>query len=164
MQDLVVEKKVEVFEADPSLDQGYTMSKGNKANYLAAIQTALGTAWIQKLPISNNPVALLVDVMTFILNYQHLVISMFHERREKYLKLFLSIITDNCNCVHSVGDRCDVSPELSLWGEERERRTKISCRKMIKYKPYDTLAIPDWKSVVHNPLNKSTLSNYMEES
>ena len=43
VQDLVVDKKVEVIEADPSLDQGYTMSKGNKANYLAAIQTAFGS-------------------------------------------------------------------------------------------------------------------------
>ena len=105
-----MDKRLEVFEADPSLDQGYTMSKGNKANYLAAIQTALGSAWIQKvmLPISNNPVAMLADVMTFIQNYQHLGSSMFHELQEKYLKLFLSIIADNCNFV---SDRCDVSPE-----------------------------------------------------
>ena len=89
--------------------------------------------------------------MTFIQNSQHLGSSMFHELQEKYLKLFLSIIAENCNCVHFVGDRCDVSSELSLRGEERERRSKISCRKMIRYKPYDTLAIPDWKSVVTIP-------------
>ena len=114
-------------------------------------------------PISNNPLAMLVDGMTFIQNYQHLLSSMFHELQEKYLKLFLIIIPDNCNCVHFVGDRCDVSPELGLRGEERERRNKISCCKMIRYKPYDTLAIPDWKRVCHNPLNKSTLLNYMEK-
>ena len=84
------------------------MSKGNTANYLAAKQTALGSGCIQKdvLPISNNPVAMLVDVMTFIQNYQHLGSSTFHELGEKYLKLFLSVIPDNCNRVHFVGDRC----------------------------------------------------------
>ena len=57
------------------------MRKGNKADYLGAIQTALGSVWIQKdmLPISNNPVLMLVDDMTFIQNYQHLGNSIFHE-------------------------------------------------------------------------------------
>ena len=180
VQDLDAEKKVEVFshewtscpsslfEADPSLDQGYTMRKGNKADYLAAIQTALGGTWIQKdvLPssTSNSPVVMLVDAMAFIQKYQHLGSGTFYDLQEKYLKLLLSIIPDNCNCVHFVGDRYDVSPELSLKGEERDRRSKISCSRMREYKPHDMLAIPDWKSFVHNPLNKSNLLNYMGES
>ena len=53
----------------------------NKADHLAAIQTALGSVWIQKdmLPMSDNPVLMLVDDMAFIQNYQHLGSSMFYE-------------------------------------------------------------------------------------
>ena len=55
VQDLEEGRKVEVFghewtscpaslfEPDPSLDQSYAMRKGNKADYLAAIKTALGS-------------------------------------------------------------------------------------------------------------------------
>ena len=83
------------------------MRKRNKADHLAAIQKALGSVWVKKdmLPISNNPVLMLVDDMAFIQNYQHLGSSMFDELWEKYLKLLLSIIPDSCNCVHFVGDR-----------------------------------------------------------
>ena len=57
------------------------MRKGNKADHLAAIQTVLGSVWIPKdmLPISDNPVLMLVDDMAFIQNFQHLGSSMFSE-------------------------------------------------------------------------------------
>ena len=57
------------------------MRKRNTADYLPAIQAAIGTVWIQKdmLPISNNPVLMLADDLAFIQNYQHLGNSMFHE-------------------------------------------------------------------------------------
>ena len=48
---------------------------------------------------------MLVDDQALIQNYQPIGSSMFHEQWEKYLKLLLSIISDNCNCVHFVGDR-----------------------------------------------------------
>ena len=113
VQDLDADKKVEVFnyewtscpsslfKADISLDQGYPMSKGNKADYLAAIQTTLGSAWIQRnmhpSSTSNSPVVMLVDAMAFIRKYQHLGSGTFYDLQEKYLKLLLRIIPDNCN-------------------------------------------------------------------
>ena len=81
-------------------------------------------------PASNNPVVTLVNVMTFIQNYQHLESSTFHELKDKYIKLHLSIIPDNCNCVHFVGDRYNVSSELGFQVEESKRKSKISCSKM----------------------------------
>jgi len=57
VQDLDEDKKVEafshewmscpasLFEPDSSLQQGYAMRKGNKADFLAAIKTSLGTSW-----------------------------------------------------------------------------------------------------------------------
>ena len=81
-------------------------------------------------PSSNNPVVVLVDVMTFFQNYQHLGSSTFHELKDKYIKLHLSIIPHNCNCANFVGDRYDVSSELSFQVGESERKSKISCSKM----------------------------------
>ena len=89
-------------------------------------------AMVQKymFPSSNNPVVMLVDAMTFGQNYQHLGSSTFHELKDKYIELHLSIIPVNSNCVHFVGDRYDDSSELSFQVEESERKSKISCSKM----------------------------------
>ncbi|KAJ8403227.1 hypothetical protein AAFF_G00354440 [Aldrovandia affinis] len=178
VQDLDEDKKVEVFshewtscpaslfEPDLSLDQGYAMHKGNKADYLAAIKTSLGSSWreVDRLPPSDKPVIMVVDAMAFIQLHQHLGSSTFHELQVKYLKQLLSSIPDNCDCIHFVGDRYDVSPAESLKGEEREKRMKTCPSKMKEYKPHDTLAIPEWKGFVHNPLNKANLLNYMGEA
>ncbi|XP_061566210.1 uncharacterized protein LOC133420532 [Cololabis saira] len=176
--DLDEDKKVEVFghewtscpaslfEPDPSLDQGYAMRKGNKADYLAAIKTSLGSSWceVDRLPTFDKPVVMIVDAMAFIQRHQHLGSSTFHELQAKYLKHLLSGITDNCDCIRFVGDRYDVSPAESLKGEEREKRMKTCPSKMKEYKPHDTLALPEWKGFVQNPLNKANLLNYMGET
>ncbi|KAJ8418676.1 hypothetical protein AAFF_G00001750 [Aldrovandia affinis] len=100
VQDLDEDKKVEVFshewtscpaslfEPDPSLDQGYAMHKGNKADYLAAIKTSLGSSWreVDRLPPSDKPVVMVVDAMAFIQHHQHLGSRTFHELQVKYLK------------------------------------------------------------------------------
>ena len=93
--------------------------------------------------------------------YQHLGSSTFLQLQEKYIKQLLSSIPENCNCLHFVGDRYDVSPAESLKGEEREKRRKTCSSKMKEYTPYDTLNIPEWKAFVHNPMNKANLLNYM---
>lgn len=170
VQDLDEDKKVEVFshewtscpaslfEADPS--QGYAMRKGNKADYLAAIKTSLGSSWreVDRLLPSDKPVVMVVDAMAFIQRHQHLGSSTFNEQQVKYLKQLLSCIPDNCDCIHFVGDRYDVSPAESLKGEEREKRMK-TCPSKMEYKRHDTLAIPEWKGFLHNPLNKANLLN-----
>ena len=48
------------------------MRKGNKSDYLVAIKSSLGNAWTQedKLPPSEEPVVLVVDVMGFIQRIQ----------------------------------------------------------------------------------------------
>ena len=177
-QDLHENKKIEVFnhewtsfpaslfESDPSLDQGYGMCKGNKADYLAAMKTSLPNLWRDEhtLPPSNKPVVIVIDSMAFIQQHQHLGSKTFHELQEKYLKKLLSSISDNCDCIHFVGDRYDVSPAESLKGEEREKRMKTFLSKMKEYKPHDTLIIPEWKSYIYNPVNKALLLNYIGEA
>ena len=178
VQELGEDKKVDVFshewtscpaslfEPDPSLDQGYAMRKGNKADYLAAIKTSLDKSWRQEdvLPPSNMPGVMVVDAMAFIQRHQHLGSSTFHELQEKYLKQLIRCMPDNCNCVHFVGDRYDVSPAMSLKGEEREKRKKTCPSKMKEYEPHGTLAIPEWKVFVHKSMNKANMLNYMGES
>ena len=80
VQDLDEDKKVDVFshewtsclsslfEPDPSLDHGYAMRKGNKADYLVAIKTSLDKSWRQEdiLPPSDMSGVMIVDAMAFI--------------------------------------------------------------------------------------------------
>ena len=91
VQNLDEDKKVEafshewtscpasLFESDPSLDQGYAMRKGNKADFLAAMKTSLGSSWteMERLPLSNMSVVLIVDAMAFIQRHQHLEAALF---------------------------------------------------------------------------------------
>ncbi|CAM4331490.1 unnamed protein product [Leuciscus chuanchicus] len=178
VQDLEEERKVEVFghewtscpaslfEPDLSLDQSYAMRKENKADYLAAMKTALASSWgeVDKLSPSDKPVVMVVDAMAFIQRYQHFGSSTFHELQGKYLRQLLGILPDKCDCIHFVGDRYDVSPAESLKGKEREKRMKTCPSKMKEYKAHDTLPIPEWKGFIHNPLNKANLLNYMGEA
>lgn len=109
-----------LFEPEPSLDQGYAMRKGNKAEYLAAIKTALSRSWreVDRLSLFDKPVVMVVDAMAFIQHYQHLGSSTFHELHMKYLKQLLSSIPDNCDSIHFGGGRYDVSPAESQKSEE----------------------------------------------
>ena len=75
---------------------------------------------------------MVVDAMAFIQRHQHLGSSTFRELQEKYLKQLLNGLPDNCDCIHFVGDRYDVSPAESLKGEEREKRMKTCPNKMTE--------------------------------
>ena len=94
------------------------MRKGNKADYMAAIKSSLGSSWteLDRLPPSDKPVVMVVDAMAFIHRHQHLGSSTFRQLQAKYLKQLLGSIPDNCDCIHFVGDRYDVSVAESLKG------------------------------------------------
>jgi len=57
-----------LFEPDHSLDQGFSMRKGNKADYLTAIRASVGIVWTETatLPSTAESAVLVVDVMAFI--------------------------------------------------------------------------------------------------
>ena len=92
-----------------------TMRKGNKADFLAAMRTSLGSSWteVEKPPLSNMSVALIVDAMTFIQRHQHLGSSTFHALQAAYLKQLPTSVPDNCHCIPFVGDSYDVLPTES---------------------------------------------------
>ena len=141
------------------------MRKGNKADFLAAMRTSLGSSWteVEKPPLSNMSVALIVDAMTFIQRHQHLGSSTFHALQAAYLKQLPTSVPDNCHCIHFVGDCYDVSPTESLKCEEREKRMNCSS-KYNEYIPHDSLAIPEWKGFIQNPQNKANLIDYVGEA
>ena len=155
----------------PCLSQIYPLTKAmqcaketGQTTWLQSRQpSAAHGGEVDKLPPSDKPVVMVVDAMAFIQCYQHLGSSTFHELQGKYLRQLLGILPDKCDCIHFVGDRY-VSPAESLKGEEREKRMKTCPSKMKKYKPHDTLPIPEWKGFIHNPLNKANLLNYMGDA
>ena len=157
-----------LFEHDSTLDQGYAMRKGNKADYLTAIKSSLGNSWTQedKLPPSDEPVVLIVDAMAFVQRHQQLLVGSrsFHELQDKFLRQLLQTKPDNCDCINFVGDRYDVNPAECLKGEEREKREKKrpGSSTSKEYKPHDALAIP--AGFIQNSLNKANLLNYLGEA
>lgn len=120
LQSWVTSCPASLLEPDPSLDQGYAMQKGNKAEYwiLSAIKTSLGSSWreMDRLPQSNKPAVMVVDAMAFIQHHRHLGRSTFQELQLKYLKQLLSSMPENCDCIHFVGDQYHPS-----WKSQRRR-------------------------------------------
>jgi hypothetical protein len=155
-----------LFEPDHNLDQGFSMRKGNKADYLIAVRASVGNAWSETatLPSSVESTVLIVDAMAFIQRSQHMGSATFGELQQQYLKQLLSSRPQNCNLIHFIGDRYDVPPSESLKYEERERREKSGKGKSKEYQPHDALPVPEWKSFMQNQNNKANLLNFLGES
>ena len=132
-----------LFEPDHSLDQGFSMRKGNKADYLTAVRASIGNLWTETatLPSITESAALIVDAMAFIQRNQHMGNRTFNELQQKYLKQLMSNRPPNCILIHFVGDRYNVPPSESLKYEERARREKSGKGKSKKYQPYDALPV-----------------------
>jgi len=127
-----------LFEPDHSLDQGFSMRKGNKA-----IRASVGNVWTETatLPSTAESTVLIVDAMAFIQRNQHMGSTIFSELQQKYLKQLMSNRPPNCILIHFVGDRYNVPPSESLKYEERARREKSGKGKSKKYQPYDALPV-----------------------
>ena len=94
--------------------------------------------------------------------HQHLGDRTFHELQVKYLKQLLSSILDNCDCIHLVVDQWCL-PSWKSEGEEWEENRNMP-QQDEEYKLYSIVAISEWKSFVHNPVNRANLLNYMAEA
>ncbi|MGH0146876.1 UNVERIFIED_CONTAM: hypothetical protein FKN15_039680 [Acipenser sinensis] len=144
------------------LQQCYAMRKGNKSDYLVALKKHLGESWRQydQLPDSDEHTLLVVDAIAFLQHYQHLNSITFNDLQSEYRKEILHLKPKLCDCINFFGNRYDVSPAESLKSEERERR-KNTQGKSKEYEPCDSLAIPEWKTLIKNPQNKSNLLCYI---
>ena len=142
------------------------MRKVNKADYLTSIRASVGNVWTETatLPSTAESAVLIVDAMAFIQRNQHMESTTFSELQQKYLKQLMSNRPPNCNLIHFVRDRYDVSPSENLKYEERARIEKSGKRKSKEYQPCDALPVPEWKNFMQNPNNKANLMNFLGES
>ena len=107
------------FEADRLFTEDILCSK--KINdYLTAIQTALGSAWIQKgyvfiIKQYYGNLSRRHGIHLFRITNSLVIARLMNSKNG----MLLSVITNNCYSAHFVGDRYNVSPELSINDEER---------------------------------------------
>ena len=172
-QDLSDEGRIDAFshewlEYPPALydhdghNNCFVMRKGTKADFFDKIQSEV-SEWetVKELPPKASPTIYVIDAMAFIQRYQTLGVSTFGELQESYRRKLMAIKPAGCNKVHFVGDQYDFGV-MSLKGDERQRRG--SRKTSSEYVPADTLKIPDWKTFLSNPSNKTNLLKYLSES
>ena len=140
----------------------FIMRKGTKADFFDKIQSEV-SEWetVKELPPTASPTIYVIDAMAFIQRYQTLGVSTFGELQESYRRKLMARKPAGCNKVHFVGDRYDFGV-MSLKGDERQRRG--SGKTSSEYVPADTLKIPDWKTFLSNPSNKTNLLKYLSDS
>ncbi|KAG1649640.1 hypothetical protein GQR58_028793 [Nymphon striatum] len=168
-QNLSDEARTEAFsyewlEYPPSLFEpeknGYSMRKGCKSTYLSTLQAEVADSWepLKELPPSAADAVYVVDAMAFIQRFNTLGSSTFGQLQERYREKLLNMKPRHCTEVHFVGDQYDFGLK-SLKGDERQRRE--SNINLPEYVPADSMKIPDWKTLLSNPCNKTNMLSYL---
>ena len=154
-----------LFEPDNRSPQGYSMRKGTKSDYLAAL-CSLNSGHDAILKDSLAPSQLqtvyVIDAMAFIQRFQTLGAKTFQQVSELYLQNNLHLKPTGCSVVHFVGDRYDIPDDVSLKCDERLRRNQSKFSP--EYIPVDNIEIPDWNALLRNPLNKGHILHYFSSS
>lgn len=153
-----------LFEPDHRSPQGFSMRKGNKADYLSAIYNYIGNGFknVDRLADSDLKTVYAIDAMAFIQRFQTLGAKTFRELSASYLHKLIELKPVGCDIVHFVGDRYDIPDDVSLKCDERLRRDQSKFSP--EYIPFGNLDIPDWNSMLKNPVNKGNLLNYLATS
>ncbi|KAG1681489.1 Retrovirus-related Pol polyprotein from type-2 retrotransposable element R2DM [Nymphon striatum] len=168
-QNLSDEARTEAFsyewlEYPPSLFEPekneYPMRKGCKSTYLSTLQAEVANSWepIKELPPSAADAVYVVDAMAFIQRFNTLGSSTFGQLQERYREKLVNMKPRHCTEVHFVGDQYDFGLK-SLKGDERQRRE--SNINLPEYVPADSMKIPDWKTLLSNPCNKTNMLSYL---
>ncbi|KAG1679024.1 Zinc finger protein 862 [Nymphon striatum] len=168
-QNLSDEARTEAFsyewlEYPPSLFEpeknGYSMRKGCKSTYLSTLQAEVVDSWepLKELPPSAADAVYVVDAMAFIQRFNTLGSSTFGQLQERYREKLLNMKPRHCTEVHFVGDQYDFGLK-SLKGDKRQRRE--SNINLPEYVPADSMTIPDWKTLLSNPCNKTNMLSYL---
>ncbi|KAG1708468.1 Ribosomal RNA processing protein 36 [Nymphon striatum] len=168
-QNLSDEARTEAFsyewlEYPPSLFEpeknGYSMRKGCKSTYLSTLQAELADSWepLKELPTSAADAVYVVDAMAFIQRFNTLGSSTFGRLQERYREKLLNMKPRHCTEVHFVSDQYDFGLK-SLKGDKRQRRE--SNINLPEYVPADSMKIPDWKTFLSNPCNKTNMRSYL---
>ena len=137
----------------------FTMRKGTKVDFFNTIQSeASGWEALTELPPTVSPTIYVIGALAFIQRYQTLSAATFGELQELYIRKIMTRKPAKCNEVHFIGDRYDFGI-MSLKGDECQRR-EIG-KTSPDYVPADNLKIPDWKTFLLNPRNKTNLPKYL---
>lgn len=152
-----------LFQPNNSVEQGYQMRSGNKADVVNTIKKTLQSQWqeLEKPPVVHKT-AYIIDAMAFIQRQQTLNSRTFGELQARYKWKLIQQKPEGCQTIHFVGDRYDFSPTVSLKEEVRVKRG--SSRKEREYEINAAMAIPEWKSFLANPQNKANLLRFIGES
>ncbi|KAG1683471.1 hypothetical protein GQR58_010014 [Nymphon striatum] len=168
-QNLSDEARTEAFsyewlEYSPSLFEleknGYSMRKGCKSTYLSTLQAEVADSWepLKELPPSAADAVYVVDAIAFIQRFNTFGSSTFDQLQKRYREKLLNMKPRHCTEVHFVGDQYDFGLK-SLKGDERQRRE--SNINLPEYVPADIMKIPDWKTLLSNPCNKTNMLSYL---
>ena len=160
-----VQYPTSLFEPDNRSPQGYSMRKGTKSDYIAALCTLHSeheAIFKDNLDNSELKTVYVIDAMAFIQRFQTLGAKTFEQFSQLYLEKILNLIPKRCTIVHFVGDRYDVPDDLSLKCDERLRRDQSKFSP--EYVPVDNIEIPDRKALLRNPLNKQHILHYLSSS
>ncbi|KAG1684653.1 hypothetical protein GQR58_009370 [Nymphon striatum] len=142
---------------------GYSMRKGCKSTYLSTLQAEFADSWepLKELPPSAADAVYVVDAMAFIQRFNTLGSSTFGQLQERYREKLLNMKPRHCTEVHFVGDQYDFGLK-SLKGDERQRReSNINLPEYVLAVLADSMKIPDWKTLLSNPCNKTNMLSYL---
>ena len=154
-----------LFEPDNRSPQGYSMRKGTKSDYLAALYSLNSThdaILKDELANAHLETVYIIDAMAFIQRFQTLGAKTFQQLSELYLQKILYLKPMGCSVVHFVGDRYAIPDDASLKCDERFRRDQSKFSP--EYIPVDNIEIPDWDALLKNPLNKGHILHYLSSS
>ncbi|KAG1656182.1 Transmembrane and TPR repeat-containing protein 4 [Nymphon striatum] len=124
------------------------------------LEQKLPDSWepLKELPPSAADAVYVVDAMAFVQRFNTLGSSTFGQLQERYREKLLNMKPRHCTDVHFVGDQYDFGLK-SLKGDERQRRE--SNINLPEYVPADIIKIPDWKTLLSNPCNKTNMLSYL---
>jgi hypothetical protein len=106
-----------LFQPDEENLTGYSMRKGNKADFVNALQVTLGYKNSRILPQSSDQQTFCIDMMAFVQQLRDMGSKIF-ELQQRYLHHILSSRPQNCKVLHIIGDKYDTTNQ-SLKYEER---------------------------------------------
>ncbi|KAG1714726.1 hypothetical protein GQR58_000964 [Nymphon striatum] len=96
--------------------------------------------------------------MAFIQRFNTLGSSTFGQLQERYRDKLLNMKPRHCTEVHFVGDQYDFELK-SLKCDERQRQE--SNINLPEYVPANSMKIPDWKTLLSNPCNRTNMLSYL---
>ena len=84
-----------IFEPDAYLSNGFAMRGGNKKECMVGIKKQLGDSWteLDQLPMSDQRIHLIIDMMSFVQQNSNLICETFAELQRKYFDVYIAAVS-----------------------------------------------------------------------